>query len=162
MFDVAPDGWSWSRYSVRRDGQVVARLTFRAMREAGDIVVDGERHEVRRERAGGGRWLLRPVIEGAPGRAVAVAEKPSAWRHRFVVRAPGRSTALHVQRPSALRRTYEVREADRVIGRLRQVSMWRRRISVDLPDDLPPQVQVFVVWLVLLLFRRDDSAAAAS
>jgi len=44
------------------------------------------------------------------------------------------------------------------IGEARRVSMFTRRVSADLPDDLPPHVQAFVLWLLVMLFRRETRA----
>lgn len=158
MLEVIPDGWLSSRYTVARDGVGIAALGFRAVREAGLITAGDDQFEVRRQRPSSGDWHL----ERAGGVVVATAQRPSAWRSQIVVRASDQPNVVHLRRPSTWRRTIEVVESERKVGEIRQTSMWRQRIEADLPDDLPQAMQLFSLWLVLLLFRREDSSAAAS
>lgn len=158
MLDVRPHGWFSSGFTVSRDGDDIATLRFRFVGEAGRITLHGEDLEVRRDGMVSGAWRLRR----ADGATLASAEKPRAWRYQVVVRAPDRPEAVHVRRRSRWRRRLDVIVADRTVGSIGQASMWGRRLVADLPADLPEPVQLLSIWMVLLLFRRDDSRAASS
>lgn len=154
MLHVNPAGLFSSRFTVARDGTDMASLSFRAFRDAGSVAMADQRFTVRRQ--GSRQWRL----ERADGAVVAAAEKPSAWRSQIIVRTPDHRRILHLRRPSTWRRTIEVLEAERKVGEIRQPSSWRRRVQADLPDDLPEPIGLFGVWLVLMLFRREDHAAS--
>ena len=158
MLEITPDGWFSSGYTVACDGAEIATLRFRVLREAGTLSLRGERLTVRRQGAASGEWRL----QGADGRTLASAEKPSAWRNRIVVRAPDRPAPVRLQRRSAWGRAVDVVDGDRAVGSIRPVSMWSRRLVADLSGDLPEPLQLLAVWMVLLLVRRDASAAASS
>jgi hypothetical protein len=38
---------------------------------------------------------------------------------------------------------------------------FKREWTVDMPEELPLEVSVFIVWLVVILWKRAESAAAA-
>ncbi len=40
--------------------------------------------------------------------------------------------------------------------------MWSRRATATLPDTLPVPVRLFVLWLAMLIWKRDDDAGAAA
>ena len=50
----------------------------------------------------------------------------------------------------------------RAVGAITPASAWSRRASAELPAALPLPVQVFVVWLAMLLWKREQDAAAAA
>ena len=56
---------------------------------------------------------------------------------------------------SRLRRRFVLIEGDREIGAIRPAHLFSRSALADLPDDLPLAVRIFMIWLVLLLWKRD-------
>jgi hypothetical protein len=40
--------------------------------------------------------------------------------------------------------------------------LWSRPATATLPDTLPLSVRLFVLWLAVLVWKRDDDAAAAT
>jgi hypothetical protein len=151
---------SWrGRFRVTRDDRPVGDLEFRAMGESGAIEVGDQNLTVRREGRMSGAWLLEEHTGGP--KVLATAEKPSAWRNSLLLRLPDRPQ-LRLERPSAWRAIFELTEAGRTIGSIRRSGVWRPRVQVDLPEDLPLRLQLFTLWMALLLYRRDDSAAASA
>ena len=110
------------------------------------------------------------VFEGVE---VARARQPSPWRRQLLVLVRGTmldrrhavadapDVRLVLQAERALTRTFEVREADRPIGRLRPLGLFTRRTEVDLPPYLPPAIQAFLFALVAVQWRRTNRQAAA-
>ncbi len=92
------------------------------------------------------------------GTVVARANKPSAWTRRFVLEFGG--TQFELKPQSAFTRGYKLINGERIVGTLSPASFLSRKINVELPEDLPIQIRAFVVWLTVLLWRRDASAAA--
>ena len=92
------------------------------------------------------------------GSAIASADKPSAFKQRFTVSFDERTYTL--EPTSVMGRTFALKEGDDEVGHIRPFSLLSRKTKVDLPEAVPLPVQVFCLWLVLLLWKR--AAAAAS
>jgi hypothetical protein len=156
MLQIEPLRWfSWD-FSVGRDGREVAALDISWWRERGALVIDGVSYAVVRE----GLVSSDFRMTGPDGRVVATASKPSLFRRRFDVVAGSHTVTLQAR--SAWGRTMDVLLDGRPAGTVTPAGMWTRRASADLPDTLPRPVQVFILWLVLLLWKRDEDHAAAS
>jgi hypothetical protein len=155
MLRIEPLRWfSWD-FSVDRDGRRVAELDISWWRERGELAVDGTSYAVAREGLLSGDFRMT-----APdGRLVATASKPSAFRRRFDIVHGGRTWTLQAR--SAWRRTMDLSVEGRSAGAITPTSIWSRRATANLPAALPLPVQVFVVWLTVLLWKRDDEAAAS-
>jgi hypothetical protein len=153
---------SWrGSFCVTRDGGPFGHMEFRALVESGAIVMGDRRLTIRREGAMSGAWLLEEDTPGVGRQVVASAEKPSAWRNGIILRMSGRPE-LRLVRASAWKATFELIEADRRLGAIRRTGVWRRRLQAEIPDDVPPPLQLFALWMAVLLYRRDDSAAAGA
>jgi hypothetical protein len=124
-----------------------------AWRERGEISADGQLAGFRRD--GGRRFAL-----DGPGGELAVARKPSAWSGRWVVETGDREYEL-VKR-SWLSRSFELRSGDQAVGSVHPKGVFSGKAAVHLPAELPPAVQVFVVAVVLTLWRRESAAAGAA
>ena len=53
-------------------------------------------------------------------------------------------------------------EGDREIGSIAPSNYFGRDARVSLPDDLSVALRLFVVWLTLLLWKRDSDAATGA
>lgn len=156
MLQIEPLRWfSWD-FTVGRDGCQVAELDISWWRERGELVVDGVTYAVVRE-----GLLSSDFRMTAPnGRIVATASKPGIFRRRFDVVFGGHTVTLQAR--SAWGRTMDVLLDGRGAGAITPAGVWTRRASADLPDTVPRPVQVFVLWLAVLLWKRDEDTAAAS
>jgi len=161
MLEAAVVGAGGSNYRVTSDGNAVATMEIHGLREAGTIAGGHGRLTIRREHPTSGAWLLERHDDGAGPQVIASAEKPSAMRSGFIFRMPGRP-ALQLDRPSAWRPVFELTEADRAAGTIRRVRSLRLRMQADIRNDVPPALQLFVLWTVLLLLRRADHTRAAA
>lgn len=153
-FELVPKTFS-KRYDMLRNGQVVAHIDMGVWREGGTVHVGDEVLTFRRERAMSGDFQLLRGEE-----VVVSADKPSAFRSRFVIHWRGRD--LELARRSGFGRAYELLDGDRIVGAVRPANMFSRRSVVDVPPDMEPPVVLFWVALVLLMWDRDDSSAASS
>jgi hypothetical protein len=157
MLQIRPMRWfSWD-FSVERDGRAVAELDISWWRERGDLTIAGQTYAIVREGLISSDFRLT-----APDHSVvATASKPSVLRRRFDVVYRGHTVVLEAR--SAWRRTMDVLLDGRAVGAITPAGAWSRRASAELPESLPLPVQVFVVWLAVLLWKREqDGAAAAS
>jgi hypothetical protein len=83
---------------------------------------------------------------------VAKADKPSAFSRRFVITAAGREMTLAAESP--LTRRFRLTENGRTIGTIRPNHFLTRKCTIDLPEDIETPVQIFIFWLVVLMWRR--------
>jgi hypothetical protein len=124
-----------------------------AWREHGDIVVGRERLGFRRH--GGRRFTLE-----SPSGVLATAVKPSRWSGRWEITLGDRTYEL--AKRSLMSRTVEVRGRGQVLGEVRPKGVFGGNAAVELPAELPVPVQVFVIAVVLTLWRRDETAGASA
>jgi hypothetical protein len=89
---------------------------------------------------------------------LARAEKPSAFHRSFDVVHDGRSYTLGAE--SALRRKFVLKENGEAVGSVSPLNAFTRKCIVDLPTSIPLPVRVFMIWLVILLWKRDSDTAA--
>lgn len=153
MMTAVPRRWfSWD-FTVNDGPRSVATIDVSWWREHGTLTVAGVDHRVYRERMLSGDFILE-----AAGSVVARARKPSAFRRAFAIEHSGRRYSL--QAASVLRRRMVLLEGDRNVGSLSPQSVFTRRADVDLPPDLPLAVRVFVIWLAVILWKRESDAGA--
>ena len=59
------------------------------------------------------------------------------------------------------RREFGLFEGGVPVGRIAPAGWFGRRAVIDLPADIPLPAQLFLLWLVLVLWRRAAAADAA-
>jgi hypothetical protein len=154
LLTMTPKRWySWD-FAVINGDRTIAELDLSSWRERAEILIGGVTHQVYRERAMGGDFII-----DAGGRELARATKPSAFRHTMIVHYRGKDYTL--RKPSVWGRAFALMDGDRQIGSVAPTSTWTRRATAELPPDWPVPITAFVIWLVILLWRRDAASAAA-
>jgi hypothetical protein len=121
-------------------------------RENGRIQIGAEEWEFRKERT-------RRFSLAGPQGTYATAEQTSMWSSRWQIAVGDRLYLL--AKESWLSSGYQVTVGDRVVGSVHRKGIFSSKAEVDLPADMPPPVQVFVIAVVMTQWRRDSSAAAA-
>ena len=147
MLRAVPDGWFSYDFTVfDRSGTPVARADLSSWRETVKLEVGGTRYEAHRK-----GWTSKEfVLEREDGWVVAVAGKPSVWRDRFVFEHGGNRYEL--EKELAWRSTFVLsHDGIGLGGSIRRKGFFNREWIVDLPEELPLEVRVFVVWLAVVL-----------
>lgn len=153
MLSAIPKRWfSWDFTIQDRDGQTVGEVSLSA-RERGTVTAGGIERKVTRESA-----LGAFVLEEA-GTAVAKAVKPGAFKKSFTIEHAGRLFTLEPR--AAWKRELVLHEGDRELGAIIPEKVFARRARVELTDDLPLVLKLFVVWLTLLLWKRTSETVAS-
>ena len=137
----SPSPTTGSRWDARHLGVARAR----------DVTAAGQTFAVVRRgssRATSGSSRAAPIL--------ATAAKPSVFGREFVVTFGWTLRLRRVRRGAALTLLEREREVGDV-GARDLVPRARRA-----PDTLPLSVRFFVLWLPMLIWRRDDDAAAAT
>ncbi len=152
---MVPARWySWN-YTVMNGDRTIATLDLSSWRERAEIVIGGVTHRVFRERAMSGDFIVE-----TGGRELARATKPSVFRNSMVVHYGGRDYTL--RKASIWRRGFVLMDGERQIGSITPENVWTRRATADLPADWPAPITAFVIWLVIILWKRDASSGAAA
>ncbi|MEZ4699326.1 MAG: hypothetical protein R2834_03265 [Rhodothermales bacterium] len=142
-----------SDFVITRDGEEIALLDLKSMSEAGTLHIGDEEYRLGREGMMSGAFFL------ARGEQVVVkAEKPSAFRSEFVIHIG--PTPITLRKVSMLGSGYELLHGEAVIGHIDKDGLLTRKATLSLPADWPLPLQLFVYWLVQLMWNRDASAAA--
>jgi hypothetical protein len=153
MLQATPRNWfSWN-FVVSDGEREVADIRLAMLREAGELVVEQNTYRVNREGIMSGAFVLQSA-----GRDLARAEKPSAFQRSFQIVVDGETYTLGAK--SAFRRKFVLKDGERPVGSVYPVNAFTRKCIVDLPADIPLPVRVFMVWLVIILWKRDNDSAA--
>jgi len=142
-------------YHLEADGRTIATLDVSWWKDAGTMSIEGTEYSLSREGLMSGAFILEE-----DGRELARATKPSAFRSRFDLEIGDGWFSL--ARVSAFGRAYRVVDEEAEVGTIRPAGWLTRRALVDLPSEWPLPVQVFVFWLVLVMWNRDDAAVAVA
>jgi hypothetical protein len=153
---LLPQSWISRDFNVTQNGALVAKIGKASLwKDKAVIEIDGASFDVYREHQMSGDFLLQQ-----DGRSIARAQNPSVLRNSFLIDYGGKEFAL--KKVSVWRRDFALFDQDRKVGFVAPAGIFTRKANISLPDELPLQVRVFVVWLVQIMWRREQSAAAAS
>lgn len=155
MWTCVPRGWWGREYGIAERGAPVATLSFGAWNGGGAILADGERLTLERR----GFWNPKYDLLRRHER-VAVAERAGAFRGGFYV--AGGDLELRLEPASFLSRTCRVWQKSHVAGEIRPRGWFGRTLEIELEEELPFELRLFVVWLFVLRQRQAAAAAAAS
>ena len=145
-------GWA---FTVAEDGRPLGTIDITAWRERGTVTAAGQTFAIVRKGFVSSDFRLE-----AGGTFVATASKPSVFRREFAIAFSGRTLRLRPR--SAWGRALALEEGEREVGEVAPRRIWSRRATATLPDTLPLSVRLFVLWLAVLVWKRDDDASAAT
>ena len=152
MLKVVPKSWWSYTFSVTDGGRPVAQAVNRSCwRDKAELQVEGAAYTARRDKSS---FILESA--GAP---IARAERPRRWFREFVIEHSGRRYLL--RRRSAFRRQYLLLEGSTRAGSITPGGLFGRKAAVELPPDVPLHLQIFIIWIVMTLWKHDDNAGAA-
>lgn len=155
MFEAKPVGVFSRAYELEAQEHLAASLKLAWLKEAGEILVDGQSFKLYRE-----GWMSGAFVLEKDGQEMLRAVKLSAFRSQFDLEIDSRFYSL--KRASFFGGTFSVVHQGAVVGTIRRAGLFTQRALIDLPSDWPIPIQAFVFWLVVLLWNRQASAAAAS
>ena len=144
--------YSIRRYTLTRDGAEIGQIDCGGPGGAATIVIGG--------------MTCTPVIDSvlrgkyhleANGARIASAQAAGFWFRYFNVQAGAKPYILKMA--SWFGRRFALMENGTELGRIGVTSALSGRCRAELPDHLPPEVQGFLIGLVISTWRR---AAAAT
>jgi len=153
MLKVVPKSWlSWDFAVEDAVGMPWGEVGLSSWRERGSVSVGGQQFGVARQ------GLVGPFVLQGPAGPVAEASKPSAFKREFTLSFGGQECVL--KQLSWWRREFGLLRGDVQVGSITPESWWSRRAEAMLPEDMPTEVRAFIVWLTLLMWKRDSNSGA--
>lgn len=152
MLTAIPKSWFTWDFSLTEGEQPLAEIDMSWWREKGVLSIAGAPWRVYREAPCSGAFIL----EGEGG-VVARAVKPSSFTRRMVIEYA--NTRYELRPAGIFTRQFLLLSGSSPVGRLSPASLWTRRMNIELPPGLPLPLRTFIVWLTLLLWKRDADAA---
>jgi hypothetical protein len=153
---VGSHGHSKDEAPVLRDGAVVAVLRASNWREAATAVVE-DRECVFGKQKGQliARWAADP-----PDVVRMRAAQTSLWKGTWIVDLEG--TPMEVTNLSIWKRTRRYVSGARVVGESGSTGGWSPRPTLSVDDSIGLHHQVFLLWMELVLNRRNTAAIGAA
>ncbi len=154
MLSAIPKHWfSWD-FRVMDGTRQVAEMDLSFWRRKGLLSIEGIPYKVFREGLVSGAFILE-----VGGTVAARAEKPNALRRCFLVEHAGRQLTLQAR--SVFGRAFALYDGQNEIGSVTPEGFLTRRATARLPEELPLPVRVFILWLVIILWRREADSGGS-
>ncbi|MBV8115383.1 MAG: hypothetical protein JO300_11610 [Silvibacterium sp.] len=154
MIQLVPQGWLGWKFDVLDNDRKIAEIKTSTLPESSTFSIDGTDFRAYREGMFSGDFFLE-----SDGQTIASAQKPSAFLSSFSITHVDRSYTLKKQ--SFVSRAFILFEGDREAGFIRPEGFLTRKATVSLPEIMPRPVQLFVIWLAILLWKRESDSGAA-
>lgn len=152
MLRAVPKGWFSSIHIVSENDSEIGMIHSSGWREAGELTIKGSTYRVYRESMMGAF-----VLDGS-GVILARAEKPSAFYRTLVVQHADKKYTLEAK--STWSSKFILLDEGQEMGSIYSEGTLKRKALGDLPEEIPLPVRLFMLWLVLILWRRSDSASS--
>lgn len=154
MLEAIPTDILSTNFRLQQQNQLLGEVDVSILREKARIELEDGTYELYRERQFSGDFVLEHN-----GKIVARATKPSALQNRFEVELPDRRLVL--RKVSIWNRRFELFDGEKQIGSIYPLGIFTRRSNIDLPDDWPLAIRVFLFWLAFIIWKRRNQAAAS-
>jgi hypothetical protein len=136
-------GWG---FTVQEGGDAIAEINPSWFGERAEIRVKGRAYSAYRESMLAGTFVLQ-----SGERALARAQKVSAFVRAFDIDLAGRP--MELKAISFWAREVGLFENGVRVGRIGPVGWFGRQVVIDLRLDVPLPARLFLLWLVLVLWR---------
>jgi len=155
MLTLIPKSWfSWD-FRVTDNSGDVALIDRHWFRENASFSVSGRSFDVRRTSLVRGTFALEHA-----GVTVAEARKPSSFRRAFEITTG--EDHYRLEAATIVGREFVLSHNGIPVGSVRPKSFLGRTATAHFPERLPREIQLFIIFLVLALWKRAADAAAAS
>lgn len=153
MLKAIPKHWfSWD-FRVMDGTRQVADMDLSFWRRKELLSIEGTPYKVFREGLVSGAYILE-----TGGAVAARAEKPNALRRSFLIEHEGRQLTLQAR--SVVGRAFALYDGQNEIGSVTPDWFFTRRATALLPEALPLPLRIFILWLVIILWRREADSGS--
>ena len=139
--------YSIRRYTLTRDGAEIGQIDCGGASGMATIIIGGVSCTPVTDSVLRGKYHLE-----ANGGRIASAQSAGFWFRHFNVQADAKSYILKMA--SWFGRRFALMENGTELGRIGVTNAFSGRCKAELPDDLPPEVRGFLIWLVISTWRR--------
>lgn len=154
MLEAVPKSILSYNFRLQQQNQLLGEVDSSLWREKARLELEDRTYLLYREGHFSGDFVLEHN-----GTVVARAAKPSALYNTFEVDLPDRHLVL--RKLSAWNRRFGVFDGEKQIGSIYPLGMFTRRTNIDLPGDWPLPIRGFLFWLALIIWKRQNQAAAS-
>ena len=153
QLSAKPKGvFSWD-FEVFAAGRKLVTIDMAWFGRCGRFVLNLTDFDVFRQGWCGGDYVL-----GSNGRTLAHATM--GLSRRFTINIDGRQLVLQAAGPFT--RTFKLYENGRELGSITPVHPLTRACKINMPDDFAPPVQIYLIWLVLVMWKRQQHNVVAA
>ncbi len=145
-----PKSWITWDYELRDKSTLVATLYLDWMVERARCTIFGRSWDLGRE-----SWYSGAFFVKQAGRVAASAAKPNSLLRSFQVKFDAKVYRWEAE--SAFVRAFRLLDGEQVIGSMRPENVFTRRATIELPDEFSAERKAFLVWLALLMWRRQKN-----
>jgi len=152
---MEPKGWlSWD-YDLTQGGSYLTSVSLAWIRAKGEFILEGNRFSLFRQ------GLTGPfILSDDSGIVMARGVKPTFLRRAFELERDGHRYVLVAGSPFS--NTFNLLESGATIGTIRCRGLLSWKGEARLSPDLPLPFRIFVIWLVITLWKRDSQGASGS
>jgi hypothetical protein len=137
---------SWS-YIVHDESRELARIELAWLRAAGTLVLAGKTYRLER------RGLVSGTYALDEGDTVLASARPSGFLLRTLEVDAGRDH--YTLQPAGMwSRAFVLTKGKQELGTIRPMGLFSRQALVDVPESVPQTLQLFLLWLVLVRWKR--------
>ncbi|MCK4998048.1 MAG: hypothetical protein KAS23_00885 [Anaerohalosphaera sp.] len=143
--------FSWG-FKVYCDSELLAIIDVAWLSEGGSFDYQGNTYNLRK--AG---FLSTEFSIEENGSVIASASKTAMIR---LFEVDYNNTQYTLRAASPLTRKFVIECGNEKIGQIAPNVFFARSCSIEIPDDIPIPVQMFMFWLVILMWRRSSNSAS--
>jgi hypothetical protein len=152
-WEIVPQSIFSRHYDLKYDGQIVATLRMSFWTEGCKFTIGGHDFVICRES------MWKDHFQLLAGDQIVCEVKRGFWSRQFEMSALDQNWVL---RPSGwISRSYQLLAGEREVGTIYHTTWMTRAQAADFAPEVPPPVQVFAIFLVLVVRQRQRSSAAA-
>jgi len=153
MLEAIPKSIFSTTFRLHQQNQLLGEFDTSIWRDRAQLELEDGSYQLYRLGHFSGDFILEH-----DGQVVARASKPSAFQCTFEVELPNRRLVL--RKGSSWNRRFELFEGEKKVGSIYPLGVFTSRTSIDLPDDWPLPIRVFLFWLAFLIWKRQQAAAS--
>lgn len=153
VLHAEPLGWLSSGVRILSGGEELTSLSISAFRGKGSFDLEGETFAIEPE----GFFRSEAVLKKGSS-VLARAQKPSVLRRRFEISSAGHRLVLESQGWTG--REYALLLGSSEVGAIARKGFGGRKLTLEFPDEVPMFLQVFLAYVVVSQANRERAAAA--
>jgi hypothetical protein len=154
VLHAEPLGWHSSGVRILSGSEELTRLAISAFRRKGSFDLDGETFAIEPE----GFFRSNAVLKKGSS-VIARVQKPSLLRRRFEISSAGHRLVLESRGWTG--REYGLLLGSSEVGLIKREGFGGKKLTLEFPDDVPMFLQVFLAYVVVSQAKRERAAAAA-